>query len=119
MSDGGDESGHAATLLLEGELDLTTVAGYEDRIERAASAADDGIAVDLSGLEFIDTAGVAMLFRKARELAAEAGGIAYVASPGSLARRVIAIAYLPFHENLRDAYRSLAAAKREVGVAPP
>jgi anti-anti-sigma factor len=119
MSDRADESGHAATLLLEGELDLMTVAGYEARIERAARAAGDGIVVDLSGLEFIDTAGVAMLFREARKLAAEVGGIAYVASPGSLARRVLAIAYLPLHESLRDAYRSLEVVDRRVGVAGP
>jgi anti-anti-sigma factor len=109
MSDRGNGSRHAATLLLDGELDLTTVAGYQDRIERAARAAGDGIVVDLSGLAFIDTAGVAMLFREARKLEAEARGVAYVASPGSLARRVLAIAYLPLHDSRRDACRSLAA----------
>jgi anti-anti-sigma factor len=107
MSDSGDENGRPPTLTLEGALDLTTVTGHEERIEQAARSAGDGLVVDLSRLAFIDTAGVAMLFREARKLADEERGVAYVASPGSLARRVLAIAHPPLHESLREAYRAL------------
>ena len=107
MSGREQEDGRPATLRLVGELDLTTVTSYESRIERAAQASDDCLVVDLSELRFIDTAGVAMLFRKARKLAEEERQLVYVASPGSLARRVLAIAHLPLQESLREAYRAL------------
>lgn len=96
-----------ATLLLDGELDLTNVMSYEGQIERAAEDATAGLIVDLSGLRFIDTAGVAMLFREQARMEERGRPLAYVATPGSTASRVLAIAQVALHPSVRDAYRAL------------
>lgn len=107
--DGAREQRQASTLALEGEVDLSNVAAYRGRIERAVRDAPDGLVVDLSDVRFIDTAGIAMLFHQAARLSDERTQIAYVASEKSLIRRILTIADLPLHRSRREAQRALSS----------
>src|SRR5262245_40961648 len=72
------------------ELDLSTIARWEDDVE-AAGRKSRTVVLDLTSVPFIDSAGVRTLFRWA--FAAERVGIdlIVVAPPGSPVRRLLAI----------------------------
>ena len=55
-----DGSG-AAVVALAGELDMSNVELLEQAVERLAAAQPPRLIVDLSGLRFMDTAGIAAL----------------------------------------------------------
>ena len=48
---------------LVGELDVSTINAVDRELRRAVSDSNDSVTVDLSGLEFIDAAGIACLLR--------------------------------------------------------
>jgi anti-anti-sigma factor len=112
MAANATEDASPVTLRLDGDLDLTSVTSFEGKIERAAERAPAGLIVDLSGLRFIDTAGVAMLFRETARMAERSRPLVYVASEESTARRVLGIASMPVHESVRDAYRAIGTDSR-------
>jgi anti-anti-sigma factor len=74
----GASEGHVV-LALRGELDLVDAAGVA-AILKALAARDRWIIVDLSGLKFIDVAGVAAL-SSGRRRARDAGGGLLLAAP--------------------------------------
>jgi len=74
---------------LRGELDLVDAVGVTAELTEAA-VRDPGIIVDLAGLEFIDSSGVAALAR-ARRQAREAGGDLILAAPRRNVIRVLAV----------------------------
>jgi anti-sigma B factor antagonist len=80
--------GHAV-VELRGELDLAD-AVFVAAVLTAAATPGPGIIVDLAGLEFIDSSGVAALAR-GRRRATQAGGYLVLAAPQRQVRRVIAI----------------------------
>jgi anti-anti-sigma factor len=106
------EDASPVTLCLDGDLDLTNVTTFEGRIERAAERSPAGLIVDLSGLRFIDTAGVAMLFRETARMAERSRPLVYVAAEESTARRVLVIASMPVHESVSDAYHAIGSDSR-------
>lgn len=58
------EDGDHRVIRVGGELDLATVPTLEEELEEAMKPADvAAIVVDLSGLEFIDSTGIAVLVR--------------------------------------------------------
>jgi anti-anti-sigma factor len=107
MAANATEDTSPVTLRLDGDLDLTNVTSFEGRIERAAERSPAGLIVDLSGLRFIDTAGVAMLFRETARMAERSRPLVYVAAEESTARRVLVIASMPVHESVSDAYHAI------------
>lgn len=60
--------GHSHTLELSGELDLATAPTFGDEIEAAVVAGAEVILVDMTGLEFIDSTGIAVLVRAHKRL---------------------------------------------------
>jgi anti-anti-sigma factor len=48
---------------LVGELDVSTINAVDHELRRAIAASNESVTVDLSGLEFIDAAGIACLLR--------------------------------------------------------
>jgi anti-anti-sigma factor len=52
----------ATVLFVGGEVDLTTAAQLGDALTTGCSLADDGLVVDVSGLAFLDVAGLRELF---------------------------------------------------------
>jgi anti-sigma B factor antagonist len=55
------EAGEHRTLRLAGELDITSAATLEAAVSRACSGGARSITMDLSGLSFIDSTGLAVI----------------------------------------------------------
>ncbi len=84
------ESGKGPLLDVSGELDLTTVAMLRDPLlSHATNGTGPNLIVDLSRVEFIDSAGLALLVEARKRLAADARSLALVLSPGRQPERVL------------------------------
>ena len=67
--------GGVLTFAVQGELDLNTAPELDEPLERALEdAADASILIDLSGCEFIDSTGIALIVRAWQRVDREAGG---------------------------------------------
>ena len=84
----GASEGHVV-FSLHGELDLADAAAVAAALG-ALAARDRWIIVDLSGLEFIDAAGIAALSRGRRQ-ARDAGGGLLLAAPQPRVQRVLSL----------------------------
>lgn len=80
----------AAVVEVVGELDLATVAQWEARVEHAATNTH-AVVLDLSDLQFVDSAGVHSLFRMLAAFDARSKQLLIVAPRGSSVRRVLDI----------------------------
>lgn len=87
---GGDEDW--PTVRLHGEVDLSNAAALAERAERAVSNRASGLLLDLSGLTYLDSAGLAMLFRLARRLGDRQQVLRLVVPPTSRVRRLLVLA---------------------------
>lgn len=52
-----------SVIVVEGELDMNTAAHLEYELEAAAASPDTALLIDLSGCEFIDSTGIALIVR--------------------------------------------------------
>jgi anti-anti-sigma factor len=84
----GESDGHVV-ISLDGELDLIDAAMVAAALE-TVTARERWIIVDLSGLEFIDAAGVAALSRGRRQ-ARDAGGDLLLAAPQPPVQRILSL----------------------------
>jgi anti-anti-sigma factor len=85
---------------LSGELDLTNTREVEERLRGAAP--DGGtLVVDLDRVVFIDSAGLHVFFRLARDLGP--GGLTLVVGPDAAIGRILEIV------NMKDAVRVLTS----------
>jgi anti-anti-sigma factor len=82
----GDD-GSDRVVRLSGEIDISNAAVVELRLRQLAS--EDGLLVDVSGLSYLDSSGVRLLFRLAEAMAGELRLIVGETSP---ARRVLEVA---------------------------
>ena len=94
-------------LLVEGELDLAVA----DRLREALEEIDaERVLIDLSGCEFIDSTGIAVVVQ-AHQRARERGGRVAVHSPRAQVLRVLTVSGLTANglvfENRRDATAQL------------
>lgn len=103
MSELDDENGGLAAVRWErqdrsaradliGEVDISNA---DDVLRELLSAADQGVGdllVDLSGLRFIDSAGIAVMDRLTRALASGGTRLRIHAAEGSVAARTLALA---------------------------
>jgi anti-sigma B factor antagonist len=101
--------GHAV-VALRGELDLADAVAVAAALA-AVAAREPGIIVDLAGLEFIDSSGVAALARGRRQ-ARQAGGDLLLAAPQQKVTRVLAITRLA---DAFSVYATVEDAARETG----
>ncbi|HEY3330294.1 MAG TPA: STAS domain-containing protein [Capsulimonadaceae bacterium] len=84
------ESAKGPILDVSGELDLTTVAMLRDPLlSQATKGGTANLIVDLTRVEFIDSAGLALLVEARKRLAAESRTLALVLSPGRQPERVL------------------------------
>jgi len=74
-----------------GELDMSNADDIHQQLRAAASGAT-ALVVDLSGLGFIDSAGIAILDRLHRELATGPTELRISATPDSVAARTLRLA---------------------------
>jgi len=100
--------GHAV-VALRGELDLADAVDVAAALT-AVAAREPEIIVDLAGLEFIDSSGVAALARGRRQ-ARRAGGDLVLAAPRQKVMRVLAIT------RLTEAFAVYATVEEAVGEA--
>jgi anti-sigma B factor antagonist len=102
------EYGGHVVVALRGELDIAGAAGVAAALA-AVAARKPGIVVDLAGLEFIDSSGVAALAR-GREHARHAGGDLLLAAPRQQVLRVLTLTRLidvfPVHASVEEAASS-------------
>ena len=84
--------GGSAVVALRGELDVAYADAVAARLTEAA-ARDRVLIVDLAGLDFIDSTGIAALAR-ARAHARQAGGDLLLAAPQRRVQRILEITWL-------------------------
>ena len=108
-----DEQGEIVVARVTGELDLAGASSTGESIGDAVPSAARGLIVDFSGLEFIDSSGVAMLFGLARRLGSRRQELRVVAGSGKPVARVLEIVEFdraaPIHETVEDALAELSA----------
>ena len=82
--------GGVVTIIVNGEVDLTTVQNLEDRIAEIAASDATGIVIDLAAVSFLDSAGINALL-KGRRLADAHDQSFRVSNPGGIVRRLLDI----------------------------
>jgi anti-anti-sigma factor len=83
--------GARATLILQGEFDMTGVERFRAFVNEALAAGPTSLTIHASGLEFIGSSGLQALLR-AREEAGEAGVAFRVGDPSPALRRLVELA---------------------------
>ena len=81
---------NATVVVLAGELDLSSIPGVERQLLGQVGA-KTGLVVDLTGVTFIDSSGIALLIR-ASHAVGEGGTFNVVTAPGSQVDRVFRLA---------------------------
>lgn len=84
-------SGACAVVTVRGEVDLATAPQLETALERAARDGLPRVVVDLRGTGFIDSTGLATLFRAHKAVTTQGREFAVVCGPDTEVRRVIAL----------------------------
>lgn len=94
-----------------GELDIAGAPGLGERIHDAVPISARALVVDFSGLDFIDSSGIAMLFGLARRLGSRRQELRVVARVGKPVARVLEIVEFDraaqVHETLDEALAEL------------
>ncbi|HVF79650.1 MAG TPA: STAS domain-containing protein [Solirubrobacteraceae bacterium] len=76
-----DREGMVHTICVGGELDLHTAARLEHELTRVETTDAQSIVVDLSGLSFIDSTGVRLLFNAHARSRSDGGRLALLRGP--------------------------------------
>lgn len=76
----------AVTLLIQGEIDLASAPALERELREAESSMPRRIVLDLTGLEFIDSAGIFLLFRAQKRASAAGHSFALTEVPAQAKR---------------------------------
>jgi anti-sigma B factor antagonist len=99
----------AATIGIEGELDMYTVPDLEAELRRLGDGVTH-VLVDLRGVTFVDSAGIGLLTQRARRLAAR-GGVMMLAIDTMSVRRIFELTgldrYFVIHEDASEAAQEL------------
>ncbi|RZU10175.1 anti-sigma B factor antagonist [Kribbella rubisoli] len=80
---------------ISGEVDLTNAAEVREVISRIASVDESVIAVDLTETAYLDSSGIAMLFRLAERLTQSRQELRIVVPPDSPIRAALELTDLP------------------------
>jgi anti-anti-sigma factor len=78
---------------LSGELDLNSVAELDAVLAEAASGGTPHVCLDLAGLDFIDSSGLAAVIRS-HVAVSEAGGALTIVAPTGIVRRTLEVSGL-------------------------
>jgi anti-anti-sigma factor len=102
-----EERGDVVVARLTGELDIAGAPGMGDRIHEAVPISARCLVVDFTGLDFIDSSGIAMLFGLARRLGSRRQELRVVARSSGPVSRVLQLVEFdqaaPVHETLDEA----------------
>lgn len=89
---------------IRGEIDLSNAIEVRDTIGRVASDEVSVIVVDLSGTGYLDSSGIAMLFRLAERLGDRRQELRLVVPPDSPIRTALELTNLPQTIAVQDAF---------------
>ena len=89
---------------IRGEIDLSNAIEVRDTIGRVASDEVSVIVVDLSGTDYLDSSGIAMLFRLAERLGHRRQELRLVVPPDSPIRTALELTNLPQTIAVQDAF---------------
>jgi anti-anti-sigma factor len=81
-------------IAVSGEVDLANAAAVEDEIVAAITNQATSVSVDLGAVDYMDSAGMRILFSLASRLAGLQIGLEVVAPVGSSARRLVEVSGL-------------------------
>jgi anti-anti-sigma factor len=102
-----EERGDVVVARMTGELDIAGAASIGESIDQAVPTSARALVVDCTGLDFIDSSGIAMLFGLARRLGSRRQELRVVAPQGRPVARVLGIVEFdraaPVHETLDGA----------------
>ena len=84
----GDGAVHAR---LSGELDMASAPDVRTRVYAALNEGAEALTLDLSGLRFLDSAGVELLFRLREDLAMRQISLRLYVPEGALIRRTLEV----------------------------
>ncbi len=102
-----DEDSDVRVVTAEGELDMATVIALRSELDAQVDGTGRKLLLDLSGLRFIDSAGITALYRANASFA----HFAVVVSPGSQIAQTLAISgfdqVLPIFVEREEAARAL------------
>jgi anti-sigma B factor antagonist len=87
--------GGVQVVSIRGEIDLSNATEVRDAIGRLASDEVSVIVVDLSGTDYLDSSGIAMLFRLAERLGHRRQELRLVVPPDSPIRTALELTNLP------------------------
>jgi anti-anti-sigma factor len=82
--EGAADASGVFVVKLIGEIDISNAAKLGTALDAMITGVDEPIVVDLSGLEFMDSSGIAMLLRTVR-----GAGSVEVRNPSTVVRRII------------------------------
>jgi anti-anti-sigma factor len=86
-----EERGEVVVARVTGELDIAEAGQTGDAILAGVGSSALGLVVDFTGLGFIDSSGIAMLFRLVRQLSARRQVLRVAVPPGGPVARVLEI----------------------------
>jgi stage II sporulation protein AA (anti-sigma F factor antagonist) len=98
-----DEAAGTATVALRGRLDSLEAQGLRDTVGRLTAGDCRRMVIDLTGVTFIDSAGLAVLVRTHRELQASGGELILVRPTGADANRIFQLTQFDQIFTMRDA----------------
>ncbi|MFL6127760.1 MAG: STAS domain-containing protein [Mycobacteriales bacterium] len=105
-----ERHGPVAVARLVGELDLSNAIAVEDQVTRGLGDVT-AVAVDLAGLSYLDSAGLALLSRLAARITGPGGTLRLVVPPHAVVRRALWISGLveaiPVDETIEAALAAL------------
>ena len=110
----GDLEHGVRAIAVRGELDLSTAPDLEVPLEQALESGEGSLLIDLSGCEFIDSTGIALIVRAWQRLdGGENGRTLVICSQNDQVRRVLEITGLelsiPVHETRDEALAVLGS----------
>ena len=97
---------------VDGEVDISRAPVLREELRRSVANHDIGLVVDLSDTEYLDSAGVNVLFELAEELSERQLAFAIVVPEGGLVERVVTLVDLAAVARI---HRSVAEATSAMG----
>jgi anti-anti-sigma factor len=110
-------AGDVVIVRVTGEVDLAESPRVREQLAAAVSNAALGLVLDLSGVRYLDSAGVRLLFQLRRRLEQHRQQLRLIVPEGGLVRRVLAFASLETHLRIYPA-AGAALADFRLAAAP-
>lgn len=103
---------HTLTVVVAGRLDSTNSEQFEEQLVASIAGEDTGLAMDVSGLEYISSSGLKAVLHAARVMRRQRGRFAVGGASGGV-REVITISgfdrVVPMHDSIAEAQAAVQA----------